>query len=199
MKNAFFAAALSATMLLPAAASAQNASIIIVDTDSIMSTCTACVAAQSQLRTRQTTLQNRAQTLQNQLQTEGRPIQTAVEALNGKQPDAALQQRITAFQTKERAAQEELANGQNTLQSTAAHVQQQIGARLVQVVEQIRARRNAAVALTKQGTLANSSAVEVTTEVLAALNSALPSVSVTPLPQQQQQQQRPAAARPGGR
>jgi outer membrane protein len=190
-------AALLLTAGLPTAAWAQAAPVLVVDTDTIMSTCTACRAAQTQLRTRTTTLQTRAQTLQQQLETEGRPIQTAVDALNGKEPDAALRQRITAFQTKDRAAQQELATGQQTLQSTAAHVQQQIGARLVQVVEQVRARRNAAIAISKNSTLANSAAVDVTSEVLTALNTALPAVSITPLPQQQQ----PATATPraGGR
>ena len=195
MKNLLIATAMISAIAVPTAASAQNASIIVVDTDTIMNTCTACVAAQAQLRTRQTTMQNRARTLQTQLQTEGTSLQTAANALNGKQPDAALQQRITAFETKQQNAQQELATAQNTLQSTAAHVQQQIGVRLVQIVEQVRARRNASIALAKQSTLANSSAIEVTAEVLAALNTALPSVSVTPLPQQQQQQ----PARTGGR
>jgi Skp family chaperone for outer membrane proteins len=193
----FAIAALLVTVGLPTAATAQTAPILVVDTDTIMSTCTACRAAQAQLRTRASTLQTRAQTLQQQLETEGRPIQTAVDALNGKEPDAALRQRITAFQTKDRAAQQELATGQQNLQSTATHVQQQVGARLVQVVEQVRARRNAAIASSKNSTLANSAAVDVTSEVLTALNTALPSVSVTPLPQQQQ----PATATPraGGR
>lgn len=184
-------AALLVTVGMPTAATAQTAPVLVVDTETIMSTCTACRAAQTQLRTRGTTFQTRAQTLQQQLQTEGRPIQTAVDALNGKEPDAALRQRITAFQAKEQAAQQELATGQQTLQSTAAHVQQQIANRLIQVVEQVRARRNAAIAVSKSSTLANSTAVDVTSEVLTALNTALPSVNVTPLPQQQQQQ--PAA------
>jgi len=195
MKKIAFAALLVAA--LPGAASAQSAPVLVVDTDTIMATCTACRAAQNELRTRTTTLQTRAQTLQRQLETEGRPIQTAVDALNGKEPDAALRQRITAFQTKDRAAQQELATGQQNLQSTAAHVQQQVGQRLIQIVEQVRARRNAAIAISKNSTLANSAAVDVTTEVLTALNTALPSVSVTPLPQQQQ----PATTTPrtGGR
>lgn len=195
----FAIAALLVTVGLPTAATAQTAPVLVVDTDTIMSTCTACRAAQNQLRTRATTLQTRAQTLQQQLETEGRPIQTAVDALNGKEPDAALRQRITAFQTKDRAAQQELATGQQNLQSTANHVQQQVGARLVQVVEQVRARRNAAIAIAKNSTLANSAAVDVTSEVLTALNTALPSVSVTPLPQQQQQQPATATPRAGGR
>jgi outer membrane protein len=178
-----------AGLALPAAVNAQaRGGIIVVDTDQIMKTCTACTAATAQLQQREQTLRTRAQTLQQQLQTEGKPLQDAVEALKGKQPDAALQGRISAFQTKQRNASQELENSQRQLQSTAANVQQQIGARLIQIVEQVRARRGAALAVSKDATLANDSAGDVTSEVLQALNSALPSVSVTPLPQQQQQQ-----------
>ena len=192
MRKTLLLAAIAAATALPTSANAQaRGGVIIVDTANILSNCTACKAAQTQLEQRQTTLRSRVQTLTQQLQTEGKPIQDAVDALKGKQPDAALQQRITAFQTKERSAQQEISNSQRQLQSTAAHVQQQIGARLIQVVEQSRARRGASIAVAKDSTLANDTSIDVTTEVLTALNAALPSVSVTPLPQQQQQQQQP--------
>ncbi|HEU5482458.1 MAG TPA: OmpH family outer membrane protein [Sphingomicrobium sp.] len=189
MRNLHFLAAVAAAAAVPTAAQAQRADIIVVDTDRIMSQCTACQSARSQLQQRETTLRNRAQQLSQQLQTEGKPLQDAVSALAGKQPDQTLQARIRAFQQKEQQAATELQNSQQTLQSTAAHVQQQIGARLVQVVEQVRARRQASIAIAKDSTLANDNALDVTGEVLTALNSALPSVSVTPLPQRQQQQQ----------
>ena len=190
MRNILILTAIAAATALPTVANAQaRGGIILVDTSNVMSNCTACKAAQTQLEQRQTALRSRVQTLTQQLQAEGKPIQDAVDALKGKQPDAALQGRITAFQTKERSAQQEIQNSQRQLQSTAANVQQQIGGRLIQVVEQIRARRGASIAIAKDSTLANDSSIDVTTEVLAALNQALPSVSVTPLPQQQQQQQ----------
>ena len=190
MRKILLLAAIAAATALPTSANAQaRGGLILIDTANILSNCTACKAAQTQLEQRQTTLRSRVQTLTQQLQAEGKPIQDAVDALKGKQPDAALQQRITAFQTKERGAQQEIQNSQRQLQSTAAHVQQQVGARLIQIVEQVRARRGASIAVSKDSTLANDSSIDVTTEVLAALNQALPSVSVTPLPQQQQQQQ----------
>jgi Skp family chaperone for outer membrane proteins len=192
MRKILLLAAIAASTAFPTSASAQaRGGVIIVDTANILSNCTACKAAQTQLEQRTNTLRTRAQTLQTQLQTEGKPIQDAVDALKGKQPDAALQARITAFQTKERNAQQELATSQRQLQSTAAHVQQQVGARLIQIVEQARARRGAAIAVAKDSTLANDPSIDVTTEVLTALNQQLPSVSVTPLPQAQQQQQQP--------
>jgi outer membrane protein len=192
MRNMLFFAAIAATSVVPTAVNAQaRGGILVVDTGQIMSNCTACKAAAAQLQQRGTTLRTRAQTLNQQFQTEGKPLQDAVDALKGKQPDAALNQRITAFETKQRNAQQELANSQNEIQSTAAHVQQQIGARLIQVVEQSRARRGASIAIAKDSTLANDNAIDITNEVLAALNQQLPSVSVTPLPQGQQQRQQP--------
>ena len=194
MKKLLLLAALAAaTATVPAVTPVHaqaRGGVLVVDTDQIISTCTACRAAAQQLQQRESTIRTRAQTLGQQLEAESKPIQTAVDALKGRQPDAALQQRITAFQTRQQTAQQEITNSQRQLQSIAAHVNQQVGQRLVQIVEQSRARRGAAVVLSKNSTLANDSALDITGEVLAALNQQLPSVSVTPLPQQQQQQQR---------
>lgn len=188
MKTRHFAAALIAASALAVPAMAQQRpAILIVDAERIARECTACRAASTQVQQRDAQITQRAQQLNSQLETEGKPIQDAFNALGGKQPDAALQQRIRAFETKQQNARQEIANSQRTLQSTIAHVNQQIGARLVQVVEQARARRGATVVLTKGSTVASDPSADITAEVLTALNAALPSVSVTPLPQQQQQ------------
>jgi Skp family chaperone for outer membrane proteins len=192
MRNLVILSAVAAAIAVPAPAQAQQRSaILIVDTDSILGNCTACKTANTQLQTMETTLRNRAQQLRQQLETEGKPIQDAIDKLGSKQPDAALQNRINAFQKKQQDANRELQASETNLRSTAAHVQQQLGSRLIQVVEQVRARRGASVAVAKNSTLANDTAIDVTTEVLNALNQQLPAVSVTPLPQQQQQQQQP--------
>ena len=178
------AVALSALAVPTAALAQARPAILIVDSERILSDCTACKSASAQLQSKQAALRTRAQQLQTQLQTEGKPIQAAVDALNGKAPDAALQARIKAFQTKEQSAQQELATGQRSLESTAANVQQQIGTRLITIVEQVRASRGAAIVLSKNSTMANDNTIDVTTDVLTALNQQLPAVSVTPLPQQ---------------
>ena len=64
---------------------------------------------------RSSQLQTRAQQLGQPLQTEGESIQTAVRALNGKAPDAALQARITALQTKQNSASQEIQREEQTL------------------------------------------------------------------------------------
>lgn len=185
-----FAAALIAASALAAPALAQRAPaavVVVVDTDRIGAECTACRAATQQLQQREQQLRTRAQTLQTQLQTEGKPIQDSIEALKGKQPDAALQQRVAAFQAKQRSAEQELSNSQRSLQSTQAHVNQQIGARLRTIIGTVAAQRGANIAVGKDTTLYSATTVDVTDAVLAQLNQQLPSVSVTPLPQQPQQ------------
>lgn len=197
MKKIVLGATLAALSLgLPGVAVAQrnNADILIVDTNRVFTECTACRAAQSQLQTQVATLQQRRTTLGQQLQTEGAPIQTAVNALNGRAPDAALSARIRAFETKQNTANQELQRSATNIQSTEAHVNQQIGTRLGPILETIRNTRRAAVVLAKGQTLANDNALDVTNEVLTQLNTQLPSVSVTPLPAGQQ-----PAATPQGR
>ena len=180
------AAAVSTLALTSPAVAQQRPVVLVVDTDSIGSTCTACKAAATQIQQKEAALTARAQQLRTQLQTEGKPIQDALDALGGQQPDAALQTRITAFQTKERNANTELNNAQRTHQSTLANVNQQIANKLLQVVEQIRARRGASIVVSKGGTLASDTSIDITTEALSALNQQLPAVSVTPMPQAQQ-------------
>jgi Skp family chaperone for outer membrane proteins len=191
------AALLASAVAAPSVAVAQQrapaAVIVVVDTQRIYRDCTACKAAQAQLQSRITALQNRQKTLTTQLRPEGEAIQKAAAALNGAQPDAALRTRAENFQKRQDQANQELAQGQQNLQSIQANVVRQIDARFAPAVNQVMTARGANLAVDVGSTLARAQGLDVTNEVLAALNAALPSVSLTPLPQQQQQQ------RPQGR
>ena len=198
--NTSIKAALAAfVMLTPAAAMAQAkvpaAAIAIVDTDRILRECTACKAAQTQLASQVQALQTRQQQLASPLQTEAQSIQTAVNALQGKAPDAALQGRINALQTKQTAANQELGKQEQTIRSTQANVVQQINAKLGPIVQAQLATSGATMIVDREGVLAFNPAIDITNAVLAQLNQQLPSVSVTPLPAQQQ----PAQQQPQGR
>ena len=190
-KNIFFAMLAASTIAVPATVSAQRlpATVVaVVDTGKIYSDCTACAAARTQLQSQATALQTRQKTLSDQLRPEAQQLETAVNALNGKQPDAALQARIKAFQDKERAANTELQTGQQRLQSTQANILRQVNERLNPIINQAMTARGANIAMDVDATLAHAATINITADVLARLNSALPSVSVTPLPQQAQQQ-----------
>ena len=119
MKKIVLGAALSALSLgIPTVAHAQKAPasvIVVVDTDRVYRECTACVAAQGQLQALVTSSRTRAEQLGQPLQTEAQSIEQAGAALRNQTGSArtsgetALNARVQAFQQKQTAAQQELA------------------------------------------------------------------------------------------
>lgn len=201
MTNKLVFGFLAATAIASPAA-AQNrlsaAVVAVVDTNRIYAECTACRAALTQLQSQATALQTRQQALAAPIQTEGQAIEAAINALPAAQrqsPPAALQQRVQKWQQSQQTAQQELQGLQTRLQSTQAHVRQQLDARLGPIINQAMTARGANLALDTDATLARSNSIDITNDVLTALNAQVPSVSVTPLPQQQQ----PTQQRPAGR
>ena len=193
-KLAVGAALAALSLAMPVAVSAQrvpNAQIVIVDTDRIYRECTACRAAQTTLQGMITSARTRAQQLGQPLQTEAQSIEQAAAALRNQSgaartaAETALNNRAQAFQTRQTAAQQELSRLEQNIQSTQANVLRQINERLNPIVNQVMTTRGGNIALDTNATLARSAALDVTADVLAALNQQLPSVSVTPLPQQQ--------------
>lgn len=192
MRNLLIFSAAMAAIAAPSTAFAQRAPaavVVVVDSDRIYRECNACRTAQQQLQSQVTALQNRQRTLAAELRPEGQAIQSALQALNGQQPDAALRTRAQTFQQRQEQAQQELQRAEQNLQSIRANVIRQIDERMRPVINQVMTQRGANIAVDVNATLAHAQTVNVTDAVLAGLNAALPSVSVTPLPQQQQPQQ----------
>ena len=175
-------AAIAATLALAAPVAAQRvppANIAVVDTNRVTSECTACRAASTALQGQVTALRTRQQQLTASLQGEGTAIQSAVNALAGKQPDAALTARVRAFQAKQDAANQELGRQEQQIKRNQQHVLQQISARLGPVIDQVMQRRGANLVLEAGAALKTAPALDVTNDVLAGLNAVLPSVSTT--------------------
>ncbi len=193
MRNLVILSAAAAAVAIPAAASAQRAPaavVVVVDTNKVYSDCNACKTAQAQLQSQVNAYEARRKTLATQVQTEHELIQKAIDALNGKQPDAALKARVEAYQKKMEQAQDEIARTEKNIQSIRANVVRQIDAKFGPAVSQVMAQRGANLAIDMEGTIAHGAGTDVTDAVLAAVNATLPSISATPLPQQQQPQGR---------
>ena len=195
MRKIAMTAAFAAMVLTPVGVSAQaipGAVIAVVDLEKVSSECTACKAAKTALEGQVTALKSREAALAAPLKTEGQSLQTAVEALKGKDPDAALQARIKAFQTKQQQGAQEIARQTNQIQRNQAYVSQQISTKLGPIYQQVMQRRGANVMVEAGATLASGANLDVTNDVLAALNQQLPSVSTTApaAPAQQQPQGR---------
>ena len=195
MRNIAMTAAFAAMVFAPAAASAQaipGAVVAVVDLEKVSSDCTACKAAKTALEGQVTALKSREAALAAPLKSEGQSLQTAVDALKGKEPDAALQARIKAFQTKQQSGAQEIARQTQQIQRNQAYVSQQISAKLGPIYQTVMQRRGANVMVEAGATLASGANLDVTNDVLAALNQQLPSVATTApaAPAQQQPQGR---------
>ena len=192
MKTILSAAALAAAVLAPAAASAQNlpaAVVAVVNLERVTAECTSCKTASAALRSQVTALENRQRALATPLETEAKALQAAVDALKGAQPDAALQARVRAFQQKQQQGAQEVQRQQQQIQRNQAYIQQQIGQKLGPIYRQVMQRRGANLMVETGTTLAAGASLDVTNDVLAALNAALPTIATTA----------PAQAQPQGR
>jgi Skp family chaperone for outer membrane proteins len=191
-KTLLIAAATVAAVALPSAAQAQAlpaAVVAVVDIEKVTSTCNACRTAITSLKSQVTTLQNREKALGAPLQTEQKAIQAAIDALNGKEPDAALQARVKAFQAKQQQGVAELQRSQQQLQLNQQYVNKQIADKIGPIYSQVMQKRGANVMVEIGTTLASGASLDVTNDVLTALNATLPSISTTAPAQPQQQAQ----------
>jgi outer membrane protein len=195
MKRLLISASLAVSAVLPSAAHAQAippAIVAVVDLERVSSTCNACKTATAALRAQVQAYQSRESALATPLQTEGKSLQTAVDALGGKEPDAALKARIGAFQTKQQQGAQELQRQQQQIQRNQQYVQKQIADKLGPIYTQVMQRRGANLMVEVGQTLATGAALDVTGDVVAALNTVLPSIQTTA-------PAAPATPRPQGR
>ena len=189
MKKYLVSAALAASLLTPSVASAQAipaAVVAVVDLERVTRDCNACKTATAALQGQVNALKSRQQALTTPLQTEGKSIQAAIDALNGKEPDAALQNRVKAFQSKQAQGAQELQRQEQQIQRNQAYIQKQVAEKLGPIYQQVMQRRGANVMIETGSTLATTTTVDVTNDVLTALNTALPSIQTTAPAQQQQ-------------
>ncbi|MDB5672508.1 MAG: outer rane chaperone Skp [Alphaproteobacteria bacterium] len=204
MNKALIVAGLSAlafaTPLAAQAARTPAAVIVLVDTSRIYAECVACRAANTQIQALVTSGQTRAQALRGPLEAEAASIQTAGQAAQAMPAGAArtaaenaLRTRVQAYQAREAAAQQELQRLDQNIQSVQQNVVRQLDERVNPLITQAMTTHGANIAMDFRATIAHAPAVDITNEVLAALNTGVPSVSVTPLPQA------PAAQQPQGR
>ena len=194
MTHTLKAALLGALALSPVAAQAQAipaAIVAVVDRDRIAQECNACKVAAGQIQGLITQAQQRGQALGAPLQTEGQSLQTEAQRVSAL-PDGpaktsaaqALQPRIAAFQQRQAQGQQEIERLQQNIQSTNANVIRQINEKLNPVIAQVMQQRGANIAIDQNATLATARTVDITDQVLAALNTQLTTLSATPLPQQ---------------
>jgi Skp family chaperone for outer membrane proteins len=191
MKILLASAAFAATVLAPLPATAQalpGAIVAVVDLERVTTDCNACKTASAALRSQVTALQTRQNTIATPLEAEQKSIQAAIDALKGAEPDAALQARIRAFQTKQQQGAQELTAQQEQVRANQQYIQKQISDKLAPIYQSVMQKHGANILMEVGSTLATATSVDVTNDVLAGLNAALPSLQTTapPAPKQPQ-------------
>ena len=182
MTKTFLTAALAASFLAAPAVQAQaipGAVIAVADIDRVTADCTACKTAVAALRSQAQSQQAREKALADPLSAEQKSIQTAIDALGGKEPDAALKTRVTQWQSRQQTAAAEVERARAQLQRNQQYIQQQVAAKLGPIYQQVMQRRGANIMVDSNVTLATANTVDVTNDVLAALNAALPTIATT--------------------
>ena len=182
MTKLILASLAAAVAVLPSAASAQALSapvVAVVDVQRATGQCNACKTALTQLEGQLNALKALQSSLETPLRTEAAALQAAATALNGKAPDAALQARATAFERKQSDAQRQLAAREQTFQRNRTHVLQQISAKLNPALTSVMAKRGANVMIDAANVIRAAPGIDVTADVITALNASLTTISTT--------------------
>lgn len=194
MKTLIKAVALSATAIAastvataPAFAQSRTAapaapSVATANIDGAIQGTTAFTAAVTQIQTSYAPqIQNRAtraQALQTELQTLG----ATVQAEQARQPQnaTALQNAITAYRTRETAAQQELQQLSAPIELAVTYVREQITLKLQDAVNAVTTARRIDMLVNSDAVFWNNANADLTQAITAELNRLVPSVQAVP-------------------
>ncbi|WP_245841507.1 OmpH family outer membrane protein [Sphingomonas lenta] len=181
-KNLMLAAAFVAPAAVAAPAQAQVAGIAIADAEGAIQRSRAFQTAVQQIQTQYKTQLDQANTRRQALQNELQPLitayQNATRAPNATQ--ASVAPAAQALQTRERAAQQELARLTEPAQRAQAYVVEQIARQLNTAVQNAVKTRNVQLLLTPQAALFAQPAADLTPAIVTELDRLVPSVGITP-------------------
>jgi len=198
MKAALFAAAPLA-LAFPQVAAAQATAVGVANLEEAVQKSNAYVLAINQIKTTYKpqidTFEARSKVLNTEIQPLVTAFQTAQRAPNPNQ--AALQTQAQTIQNRQTAAQNELRNLYLPVGRAQAYVEEQIVTRLDAALKAAMTKKRVALVLQPQATVSYQPAVDITSDVTAELNTAVPNVGITPPANWQPGAQgRPAGAAP---
>lgn len=197
MSKYLIPAAFAAVIMSAAPVQAQQvpaSKVAVADLDRITRECTACKTAGAALQQQVAAYEARAGQLQNSLRPEATYLEGAIKALAGKEPDAALKTRIETFQKNQQSAAQELQGTQQTIQRNQAYVREQLLQKLQTLYVPTMTKRGANMLVEVGTTLAYDPTLDVTNDLLAAVNSSLTTLNAVAPAQAPAGQQAPATS-----
>lgn len=177
------AIALATPLLLGTAALAQTLPppvVVIVDMDQVINGSIAGKQAAADLKTRADAIQARLASLRTQFGTEGETLQKAQPAPTATPAViSAWQAKARDLQSRQQTAEADLQKRDRDFQASRQLVLKQINDAAQPVITTVMRERGATIVLAEGATLQHSAAIDVTADVLARLDKALPRVNTT--------------------
>ena len=181
LKIAAMAAAAPFAFAAPVFAQALPAPVIvIVDMDRVIGDSAAGKQASGELKTRNDANQARLASLRTQFGSEGETLQKGAPA-QGAAPAVvtAFQGKVRDFQQRQQAAEADLQKRDRDFQLSRQYVLKQINDAAQPIITAVMRERGATIVLPENATVQHSASLDVTTDVIARLDKALPRVSTT--------------------
>jgi Skp family chaperone for outer membrane proteins len=172
--------ALVAPVMAPVAAQTlPPAVVIVVDMDQVFANSAAGKQAQAELKTKLDAIQARVGQLRTSLGTEEQQLGQSRPTA----PGAALtawETKVRDFTTRKTQAEQEVQKREQDFQASRQFVLKQINDATQPLITAVMRERGASIALAQGATLQNSASLDVTADIIARLDKALPRVSTTP-------------------
>jgi Skp family chaperone for outer membrane proteins len=170
-----------AVAALPTVASAQAVTnVAVANAEEALQRSNAFTQAVAQIKTTYKTQIDAFEVRQKALQAQIQPLVTAFQAAQ-KAPNpnqAALQTQVTAIQTKQQSAQRELQQLSTPFARAQAYAEEQIAAKLEAALKAAMLKRKVNLVLTPQAAVSYQPSADITNDIVAELNTLVPSVSI---------------------
>jgi Skp family chaperone for outer membrane proteins len=193
--------ALAAPMMIAGQAHAQARSIGVADLEAAVTKSNAYVTAMTQMQTTYKPQIDQINARTTALNTELQPLVNAFNAARGA-PGAtnqSVQPSYTALQTRQQAAEQEIARLSQPVQLARAYVVEQIGVQVDAAVRAAMRARSVDLVVSPAATVSYQPAADITAVVTTEINRLVPSVQIVPpagWQPGQRQQAAPAATQP---
>jgi outer membrane protein len=183
MKKLAIALALAGAATVAAPVAAQTlppAVIVVVNLEEVFQDSAAGKAAQTELKARLDSIQARLASLRTSFGAEEQTLAKAQPA-QGAAPAAvqAWQAKVKDYTTRKTQAEQELQKRDQDFQASRQYVLKQINDGAQPIITQIMKERGASIAMPETATLQHAASIDVTADVIARLDKALPRVSST--------------------
>lgn len=185
----FLAKALMATatpvalsMAMPVPAHAQATSIAVANIEQAVRTCNAFKVAVDQIKVTYKAQIDAFETRSKALQAELQPLVTAFQAAqNVPNPNQqTLQTQFNQIQAKRDAAQKELSPLYAPVARAQAYAEEQIAMKLDAAIKSAMTKKRVGLVVAPGATVSYQPAADITNDIIAELNTAVPSVGIVP-------------------